>query len=59
MNTRDNDPVRHILVVDTHDMLLFFTSRGRVLPLKTYEIRPDTSAQHARGPGGKRDPVER
>ncbi|MCY4529847.1 MAG: DNA gyrase subunit A, partial [Chloroflexi bacterium] len=43
MNTRDNDPVRHILVVDTHDMLLFFTSRGRVLPLKTYELRPDTS----------------
>ncbi len=43
MNMRDNDPVRHILVVDTHDMLLFFTSRGRVLPLKTYEIRPDTS----------------
>ena len=43
MNTRDNDPVRHILVVDTHDMLLFFTSSGRVLPLKTYELRPDTS----------------
>ena len=43
MNTRDNDPVRHILVVDTHDLLLFFTSRGRVLPLKTYELRPDTS----------------
>ena len=43
MTTRDNDPVRHILVVDTHDMLLFFTSRGRVLPLKTYELRPDTS----------------
>ena len=43
MNMRDNDPVRHILVVDTHDILLFFTSRGRVLPLKTYELRPDTS----------------
>ena len=43
MTTRDNDPVRHILVVDTHDMLLFFTSLGRVLPLKTYELRPDTS----------------
>ena len=43
MNIRDNDPVRHILVVDTHDMLLFFTSRGRVLPLKAYELRPDTS----------------
>lgn len=43
MNMRDDDPVRHILVVDTHDMLLFFTSRGRVLPLKAYELRPDTS----------------
>ena len=43
MNMRDDDPVRHILVVDTHDILLFFTSRGRVLPLKTYELRPDTS----------------
>ena len=43
MNMRDDDPVRHILVVDTHDILFFFTSRGRVLPLKTYELRPDTS----------------
>ena len=43
MNMRDDDPVRHILVGDTHDILLFFTSRGRVLPLKTYELRPDTS----------------
>ena len=43
MNMRDDDPVRHILVGDTHDILLFFTSRGRVLRLKTYELRPDTS----------------
>ena len=43
MNTRDDDPVQHILVVDTHDTLLFFTNKGRVLSLKSYELRPDTS----------------
>lgn len=43
MNMRDDDPVNHLLVVDTHDTLLFFTSRGRVLPLKAYELRPDIS----------------
>ena len=43
MTTRDDDPVRHILVGDTHDMLLFFTDRGRVLALKSYELRADTS----------------
>jgi DNA gyrase subunit A len=43
MTTRDDDPVKHILVCDTHDILLFFTDRGRVLKLITYELRPDTS----------------
>ncbi|MCH8206775.1 MAG: DNA gyrase subunit A, partial [Chloroflexi bacterium] len=43
MNTKDDDPVRHILVVDTHDKLLFFTNTGRVLALTSYELRPDTS----------------
>ena len=43
MNTREDDPVKHILVVDTHDRLLFLTNRGRVLSLKSYELRPDTS----------------
>jgi DNA gyrase subunit A len=43
MNTKDNDPVRHILVGDTHDVLLFFTNRGRVLSLKSYELRADIS----------------
>ena len=43
MNTRDDDPVRHILVVDTHDRLLFFTDTGRVLSLTSYELRADTS----------------
>ena len=43
MNTKDDDPVRHILVGDTHDTLLFFTNRGRVLSLKSYELRADIS----------------
>ena len=43
MVTREDDPVDHILVLDTHDTLLFFTNKGRVLPLKGYELRPDAS----------------
>ena len=43
MNTKEDDPVKHILVVDTHDRLLFFTNRGRVLALTSYELRADTS----------------
>jgi DNA gyrase subunit A len=43
MKTKEDDPVRNILVCDTHDKLLFFTDRGRVLPIKAYELRPDTS----------------
>jgi DNA gyrase subunit A len=43
MKTKEDDPVRNILVCDTHDTLLFFTDRGRVLPIKAYELRPDTS----------------
>ncbi len=43
MRTREDDPVGHILVGDTHDTLLFFTDRGRVLRLTSYELRADTS----------------
>ena len=43
MNTRDDDPVRHILVGDTHDTLLFFTGKGRVLQLTSFDLRADTS----------------
>jgi DNA gyrase subunit A len=43
MRTRDDDPVRHIIVGDSHDMLLFFTNTGRVLALKSFELRGDTS----------------
>jgi DNA gyrase subunit A len=43
MTTRDDDPVRHILVVDTHDTLLFLTNRGRVLRATTWDLRADVS----------------
>jgi len=43
MTTREDDPINNIIVGDTHDTLLFFTNRGRVLPLKAFELRPDTS----------------
>ncbi|GCE27045.1 DNA gyrase subunit A [Dictyobacter alpinus] len=42
MATREDDTVRHLLVTHTHDNLLFFTDRGRVFQLKTYEL-PDVS----------------
>jgi DNA gyrase subunit A len=48
MNIREDDPVDHILVGDTHDLLLFFTNRGRVLRLTSYELRADT-ARNTRG----------
>ncbi len=48
MTTREDDPVEHIIVGDTHDTLLFFTNTGRVLPLKSYELRADTS-RNSRG----------
>ncbi len=42
MGTRDNDPIQHLLVADTHDSILFFTDRGRVFSLRCFELRPDT-----------------
>ena len=38
---KDDDPMKQLLVVDTHDILLFFTNKGRVFSLNTYELRPD------------------
>ena len=48
MILRGSDLVRHIVVADTHDNLLFFTSSGKVYPLKCYEISED-SARTTRG----------
>jgi DNA gyrase subunit A len=42
MKTREDDAVRHLLVTDTHDNLLFFTDRGRCFQIKAYEL-PDAA----------------
>ena len=43
MNTRDNDPVKDIRVVDSHERLMFFTNKGRVLSKVVYELRADVN----------------
>ena len=43
MNTRDDDPVNELMVVDSHDKLMFFTNKGRVLSKIGYELRADQS----------------
>jgi len=48
MVVRDRDTVNHILVADTHDNLLFFTSTGKVYCLKCHEI-PEDSSRTAKG----------
>ncbi len=44
---REEDTLRHMLVADTHDSLLFFTDRGKVYRLTAHEV-PESSRQ-ARG----------
>ncbi len=48
MVTRGADTVNHILVADTHNNLLFFTSVGKVYSLKCYKI-PEDSSRTAKG----------
>jgi len=48
MVTRGGDTVNHILVADTHDNLLFFTSAGKVYRLKCHEV-PEDSSRMAKG----------
>ncbi len=38
MTTREEDMIKQLVLANTHDFLLFFTDRGRVFRLKTYEI---------------------
>lgn len=40
---READGIRHLLVADTHDHVLFFSNRGKVYMLKVYEIAADSS----------------
>ena len=43
MTTREDDVVPHMLVVDTHDTILFFTDRGRVFSMPAYNTPRDAS----------------
>jgi len=38
MATREEDAIEHLVNASTHDFLLFFTNKGRVFRLKTYEV---------------------
>jgi len=38
MATREEDVIEHVVNASTHDFLLFFTNRGRVFRIKTYEL---------------------
>jgi DNA gyrase subunit A len=38
MTTKEEDVVDHLLQTQTHDFILFFTSKGRVFKIKVYEI---------------------
>ena len=42
IKTNENDDVAHILATNTHDHLLFFTTKGRVYAIKGYQI-PESS----------------
>lgn len=44
MVTREEDAVRHLIVCDTHDNVLFFTERGRVFTSKAWDL-PDAKRQ--------------
>ena len=43
MTTRDNDSLQELMVADTHDTLLLFSNRGRVYPLRCFDILGDSS----------------
>jgi DNA gyrase subunit A len=47
MVTREEDVIEHVVNASTHDFLLFFTNRGRVFRLKTYEV--PTASLNAKG----------
>lgn len=38
MTTKEEDVIDQLVTASTHDWLLFFTNRGRVFRLKTYEV---------------------
>lgn len=47
MTTREEDVIEHVVNASTHDFLLFFTNKGRVFRIKTYEV--PTASLNAKG----------
>ena len=47
MVTREEDAIEKVIYASTHDYLLFFTNKGRVFRLKTYEV--PTASLNAKG----------
>ncbi len=45
---KDEDFIQHLLVANTHDTILCFTSRGKVYWLKVYEIPPASRISRGR-----------
>ena len=43
MATREDDALLDLVVVDTHETLFFFSNRGRVYPLRAFQIAGDTA----------------
>ena len=48
MSTRESDVLQHLLVSDTHDNLLFFTTAGKVYSLRCFEL-PEDATRTTRG----------
>ena len=48
MTTREGDAILDLLVVNTHSTLFFFTNRGRVYPLRAYQM-PSEASRTSRG----------
>lgn len=44
LTTREEDFVENLFITSTHDMILFFTNKGKVFMMKAYEI-PDAGRQ--------------
>ncbi len=44
MTTRDEDSIEHLIITQTHNFLLCFTTKGRVFKIKGYQV-PEASRQ--------------
>ena len=49
--TDDDDPIEHLFVASTHDYLLFFTDKGKVLWSKVYELPLQSRTAKGRASG--------